>query len=84
MNIGGLVGPIAGLAGSLCGTYVADTLLKAATPENLTKAGKVAWTVGGALIGCVVGSAAGDYVEKTVDDVQKAIGMIQGKVQEEK
>lgn len=84
MNIASLVGPVAGLAGSLCGTYVVETLLKATTPENLTKAGKVAWTVGGALIGCVVGTAAGDYVEKTIDDVQKAVGMLQGKTEEEK
>ena len=72
----GIVGPIAGLIGSGCGMYVCDVVLKGMTPANLTKAGEAAFTLGGALIGCVVGSATGDYLENLVVETQKFANMV--------
>lgn len=72
MNVfAGLAGPIAGLIGSGCGMYVCDVVLKGMTPANMTKAGAAAFKLGGALIGCVVGSATGDYLENLVVETQK-------------
>lgn len=74
----GIVGPIAGLIGSGCGMYVCDTVLKQMSPANLSKAGAVAYKFGGALIGCVVGSAAGDYLENLVSETCKLAEEITG------
>lgn len=71
-----LMGPVAGLIGSGCGMYVTDTILKGMTPANLTKGAEAAWKVGGALIGCVVGAATGDYLENLVVETSKFANQI--------
>lgn len=76
----GIAGAIAGLIGSGCGMYTVDVIMKQMTPANLTKAGEVAFKLGGALIGCVVGSATGDYLENLVVETQKfADQLVNGK-----
>ena len=76
----GIGGAIAGLIGSGCGMYTVDVIMKQMTPANLTKAGEVAFKLGGALIGCVVGSATGDYLENLVVETQKfADQLVNGK-----
>ena len=76
----GIGGAIAGLIVSGCGMYTVDVIMKQMTPANLTKAGEVAFKLGGALIGCVVGSATGDYLENLVIETQKfADRLVNGK-----
>lgn len=78
MNVVDILKPIGGIVGSLCATQVVETVVSTFKPDELTKVGKAAWAIGGALIGGVVGSAAGDYLCDTIDAVKECVDTFKG------
>ena len=79
MNAIDILKPIGGIVGSLCASQVVETIVGTFKPGDLTKVGKAAWFVGGTLIGGAVGSAAGDYLCETIDNVKEVVDSMRGK-----
>lgn len=63
---------VGGLVGSLCGSKIACTVLNTLKPENLKTVEKIAWAVGGVLIGSAVGSACAKEFDSIVDSFVEA------------
>lgn len=81
MNGFAIAKTVGGVIGTIAGGQTVNVALKALTPENLSIANKVAVGIGGALMGGIVGSACGKYVEDFVDDIE---GFVKGVTESKK
>lgn len=64
-----MIKSVIGLASGFGASYVVGNVIKATTPENLTKLGKVGVWIGGFAIGGIVAKSASDYTEWQFDQI---------------
>ena len=67
---------VVGIAVSACSGAVVGLAVKAVTPSNITKVGKVVIGVGSVAIGGYVGVKTGDMVMAEIDGVKNAFDKI--------
>lgn len=69
MNVVPLVKTGAGLIASLSAGNVVGNIIKATTPENLSKTKKLLTLAGGLVVSAVIADLASTYVEDQIQDV---------------
>lgn len=63
---------------------VIGNVVKATTPQNITRAEKLLVGVGSAVIGMTVGNITGDYVEKKIATAVKVVNKMNEESEKEK
>lgn len=79
MNVVEVVKGVGGLVGGLSASYTVQTVLNMLKPNELTKIGKVAWTIGACTLGGVAGVVAQKHVEDQIDVIKEAFDIFRGK-----
>jgi uncharacterized spore protein YtfJ len=73
-----IVKAVVGLGAGVSVFAVTKLMVKAATPETMSKVGKVLFVTGGTLLPWMMSAAATEYTDKTIDDVVSVVKVVKG------
>ena len=79
MNVVEIVKGVGDLVGGLSASYTVNTALNMLKPSELTKIGKVAWSIGACTLGGIAGVMAQKHVEEEIDAIKEAFDIFRGK-----